>query len=383
MRILMAMHSLAMGGAEKFFTNLVCGLHERHEITCYIPALRCSDPAMQARLPGEVHVAFISAFTPLAYRIFYKLTLMIQRRFPSFDPEMALHVRRLHALHRRHRFEVVNAQLMPASRQVCTAFERCALPLTKSDHGDTRHPDPVADAVIFRRLDALICPAEANAQAAKALPFHDRCRISTIPYGYRPSLQVSQALPPFEGTTFGMVARGVADKGWREAITAARQVHERAEKPIRLVLVGDGPEIEKLRRETSESWILFAGQQNEPEGWVRGFDVGLLPTCLPEESLPNSIIEYLACGKPVIATAAGGIPEMIGQAGLLVPLAADGKADVDCLAGAMLALCDGENRGRFQEQTQAAFRAFDMGLCVSRYEHLFHELMLQGPSLAA
>jgi len=49
----------------------------------------------------------------------------------------------------------------------------------------------------------------------------------------------------------------------------------------------------------------------------------------------------------------------------------------------MLALCDGENRGRFQEQTQAAFRAFDMGLCVSRYEHLFHELMLQGPSLAA
>jgi hypothetical protein len=49
----------------------------------------------------------------------------------------------------------------------------------------------------------------------------------------------------------------------------------------------------------------------------------------------------------------------------------------------MLALCDGENRGGFQEQAQAAFQAFDMSLCVSRYEHLFHELMLQSPSLAA
>ncbi len=374
MRILMAMNSLAMGGAEKFFTNLVTALHERHEVTCYIPALRCSDPAMHARMPGGVPVESVSWFTPLTYRVFYKLTLMIQKRFPAFDPEMALHTQRLRALHRRHRFDIVNAQLMPAARQVCAAFEHTRLLLTKSDHGDTQHFDAVPDAVIFRRLDALICPAEANAQKARSLPLRSACRITTIPYGYIGGAKLSPVLEPFEGVTFGMVARGVADKGWREAIEAARKVRALNKNPMRLVLVGDGPCIQKLRNEVSEPWIIFAGQQNEPERWVRGFDVGLLPTCLPQESLPNSIIEYLACGKPVIATDIGGIPDMIGRAGRLVPLAADGRADVNHLAAEMLAMTHSGARFELALGAADAFARFSMEHCLGQYEDLFASL---------
>lgn len=374
MRILMAMNSLAMGGAEKFFTNLVTALHERHEVTCYIPALRCSDPAMRARLPQQVRVESIPAFTPLAYRVFYKLTLMIQKRFPAFDPEMAMHVSRLNALHRLHSFDVANAHLMPAARQISTAFEHSRLLLTKSDHGDTSHPDPVADAVVFRRLDALVCPAEANARVARTLGFHPHCRITTIPYGYRGSAGGDTALELFDGVTFGMVARGVADKGWRELITAARRMRAESERAIRLVLVGDGPCLQELRREINEPWIIFAGQQNEPERWVRGFDIGLLPTCLPEESLPNSIIEYLACGKPVIATDIGGIPEMIGRAGRLVPLAPDGRADVNRLAAEMLALTHSETRFALALGAADAFARFSMEHCLGQYENLFASL---------
>lgn len=375
MRILMSMNSLAMGGAEKFFTNLVTALHERHEVTCYIPALCCSDAAMRARLPGNVRVDSIPAFTPLAYRIFYKLTLMIQRRFPAFDPEMAMHVIKLRNLHRRHRFDMVNAQLMPAARQVCTAFDHVRLPITKSDHGDTQHHDAVADAVIFRRLDALICPAESNARRAQSLPLRSDCRVTTIPYGYLGEANHSSELKPFDGITFGMVARGVADKGWRELITAARRVYAESEKPIRLVLVGDGPCIQELRRETNEPWIIFTGQQKEPECWVRGFDVGLLPTCLPEESLPNSIIEYLACGKPIIATAIGGIPEMIGGAGMLVPLDHTRRADVSALTVAMQSMLEAGVRQRFSAAAPAAFAAFSMESCRSTYEDLFRSLI--------
>lgn len=130
MRILMAMHSLAMGGAEKFFTNLASALHEKHEVTCYIPALRCSDAAMLTRL-GAVPVHHIAWFTPFSYRLFYKLTLMAQKHFPAFDPEAALHTKQLQRLHRQQRFDIVNAQLMPGARQVCTAFEHTRLPITK------------------------------------------------------------------------------------------------------------------------------------------------------------------------------------------------------------------------------------------------------------
>lgn len=377
MRILMAIHSLAMGGAEKFFTNLAHALAENHQVTCYIPALRCGDASMIQRL-GSIPVQRIAWFTPFNYRVFYKLTLMMQQRFPSFDPESALHTRQLQRLHRRHRFEVVNTHLMPASRQVCTAFEHTALPITKSDHGDTASAGP-RDAVVFRRLDALICPAEANARKAHTYPLRTDCRIITIPYGYRGSASSKPALAPFIGITFGMVARGVADKGWMEAVEATRLVRQRATQSIRLVLVGSGPCLDELQQDlpaTDHEWIIFAGQQSEPERWIQSFDVGLLPTCLAEESLPNTIIEYLACGKPVIATAVGGIPEMIGQAGVLIPLAANGKADVSALAAAMSAMTeDNTSLHAFADQTSKAFARFSMDGCVSEYEAMFQSLV--------
>ncbi len=376
----MTFHSLAMGGAETFFTHLVAALQPNHEVTCYIPALACSDPLMRARLPATTRVHSIAAFTPFTYRIFYKLTLLLQRRFPAFDPEQALHTRQLLTLHQRYRFDLVNAQLMPAARQVCTAFASLHLPITKSDHGDTQYFDPKTDAPIFRRLDALICPATINAERARSLPLPSSCQIVTIPYGHPPQPSLSPALPPFSGVTFGMVARGVADKGWLEAIAAARLLHANAPAtPIRLILVGDGPCLQSLRRKVTEPWITFVGQQAEPQRWIHSFDVGLLPTCLPEESLPNTIIEYLACGKPVIATAVGGIPQMLASAGQLIPLATDGRADVSELAKAMQHLLDPSTRAALAAATPAAFAPFSMSRCVAAYECLFTRLLHHAP----
>jgi hypothetical protein len=52
--------------------------------------------------------------------------------------------------------------------------------------------------------------------------------------------------------------------------------------------------------------------------------VGLLPSQFISESAPSSVIEYLACGKPVIATARGSVPDMLAwdgiRAGVLVPI---------------------------------------------------------------
>lgn len=371
----MSMQSLVAGGAERFFVNLANGLAERHEVTCCLPLRRLGDRALTSELSPDLRVHELSGFTPLTYRIFYKLTLMLRHRLPAFDPEGVLHATTLRALHRRHRFDVVNTHLMPAARQACSAFEQVRLPVTKTDHGDTLHPDLREDGVIFRRLDALICPAAANREKAQALPFSTRCRITCIPHGHRVSSAPS-VLPPFEGVTFGMVARGVADKGWHEAVAAARVVRERTGRALRLVLVGDGPALARLRDETqAEPWIVHAGHQQDAAAWIRGFDVGLLPSCLAEESLPLSVIEYLLCGRPVIATAVGGLPEMLGDAGLLVPLTADGRADVGALAHAMEQMMDAGVRAGFAGRVPQAASAFDLGRCVSGYEEFFEELV--------
>jgi glycosyltransferase involved in cell wall biosynthesis len=168
-----------------------------------------------------------------------------------------------------------------------------------------------------------------------------------------------------------MVARGVKEKGWHELVAAARMIQSMT--PIRVVLVGDGPAIAELRNQCSEPWIVVVGQQSDPSGWIASFDVGVLPSYLPEESLPNSIIEYLAYKKPVIATAVGGIPEMIGHSGRLIPLDASGRADVRLLADAMLELTQPQVRAMFD--TERDYQRYDMDHCVKAYEDLFAQLV--------
>ncbi|MFZ4593169.1 MAG: glycosyltransferase family 4 protein [Verrucomicrobiaceae bacterium] len=386
----MAIQSLAMGGAEKFFTNLASSLSERHEVTCYIPALGCGDPMIIRRLQS-IPVVSIPLFNNFGYKMFYKLTLMLQRHFPQADPEAAWHDRNLRALHRKHRFDIVNSQLMEGTRQVCRAFEHVSLPITESDHGDFSMVDParlLQNAVIFRRLDALICPSQANVEKANVYPWRPDIRLPMIPYGYMGSpgnsTEATQRGPAF---TFGLVARGVVEKGWEEAVAAGRLLRKRGSKPFRLLFVGAGPCLERLERDISaedRSWIEFAGQQENPEDWIRRFDVGLLPSHLLGESLPNTIIEYLACGKAVIATAIGGVPEMVANAGRLIPLAGNGRADIRALAQEMqLMLDDVALRDSLVASTGEAFSKYSMQRCVAAYEQVFEEMRGRSAFLAS
>ncbi len=373
----MAMHGLPLGGAEKFFVRLARAFNSNHEITCYVPCLRGGNASLAGQL-RDLRVISIPGFGRFGYRLFYKITMMLRQRFPGCDPEALMHDRMLARLHHQHRFDMVNPHLMEATRQTCRAFRHISLPIAESDHGhyavvDELNPGPAA--IVFRRLNALICPAQANVDRAERFTWNEGFRTFAIPYGYEPPSGIPSKINE-EIFTFGMVARGVEQKGWNEALAAARIVRTKTDRPFKLVFVGEGPCLDSLRRTTLESWVKFLGRQDEPEHFIQQFDVGLLPSCLKEESLPNSIIEYLACGKPVIATAIGGIPEMTGNAGILIPLAANGKADVSALADAMLLLATNPERHQaLAAQTGAAFARFRMENCVEAYEAAFASLL--------
>lgn len=369
----MAMHGLPRGGAEKFFVRLAKALSTRHELVCYVPCFAGAD-AVHARALHGIEVASVPAFTPFGYRVFYKLNQMLK----PLAIEARLHDRMLQRLHRDHRFDVVNPHLMEATRQTCRAFRSTALPIAESDHGSYAAVDPQnpgEDSIVFQRLDALICPSEANVRRTKTFPWHPGMRTFTIPYGYDQPAAIPAAAKD-STFTFGLVARGVPEKGWGEAVSAARLAGARLEQPIRLVLVGEGPCIDELRRTVSEPWIEFTGHQDRPERFIQQFDVGLLPTYLAEESLPNSVIEYLAAGKPVIATAIGGIPEMIDGAGILVPRCPAGKASIADLAEAMVRLAsDRALREQLSAHAREAAMRYRMDTCVAAYEAAFTSLV--------
>jgi N-acetyl-alpha-D-glucosaminyl L-malate synthase BshA len=95
----------------------------------------------------------------------------------------------------------------------------------------------------------------------------------------------------------------------------------RQERPVRLVLVGDGPDRAPLEaRARATPWhadVTFAGEQQDLVPWLSMADVFLLPSS--QESFGLAALEAMACEVPVVASRVGGLPEVIadGETGFL------------------------------------------------------------------
>ena len=124
------------------------------------------------------------------------------------------------------------------------------------------------------------------------------------------------------------VARLVEIKGLQHLIAALARIPADMRSQIRLRLCGTGPYEGELRRQVREAGldeqVEFAGliAYDEIPRQLRQSDVFVLPSL--QEGLPLSLLEAMASGLPVVATAVGGIPGVVkdGVNGLLVPAAA-------------------------------------------------------------
>lgn len=113
----------------------------------------------------------------------------------------------------------------------------------------------------------------------------------------------------------------------------------------RLVFVGDGPDRAALERDAPPS-VTFAGASNDMPNWFRAADLVVQPSRY--ETLSLSVLEALACERPVVATDAVGMREAVGDAGAIVPLedaVALAAAVIDRLRDPTLAADEGR-RGR-------------------------------------
>jgi len=93
---------------------------------------------------------------------------------------------------------------------------------------------------------------------------------------------------------------------------------------LRLALIGEGALGEKLRVRARKAGVggrlIMPGAQASPTvaRWIAACDVFCLPS--HSEGCPNVVIEALSCGRPVVATAVGGVPELVkDDCGMLVP----------------------------------------------------------------
>lgn len=149
--------------------------------------------------------------------------------------------------------------------------------------------------------------------------------------------------PSLDKVTFGFAARIEKLKGTKTLMEAFAIAHETCTK-VALNIAGDGSQRQKIATHAKALNIAgryrYHGVYTHPEecrAFMESLDVFVMPSF--SEGTPNCIVEAMACGKPVIASDVGGIPDMIGNdAGILVP-----PGDSKALARAMVQLAQDEN----------------------------------------
>jgi len=170
----------------------------------------------------------------------------------------------------------------------------------------------------------------ADPERIRAIP--NGCDAALFHPGDRQAARAALGLPQ-DAEMVLYVGRLVPEKGLRELLHATRRLA--ATRPqARVVFVGDGPLYTELAATLAAEPALplqLAGSQAPAEvaRWMVASDLVTLPSY--SEGHPNVLVEALACGRPVVATPVGGIPEVVDAAsGLLVP-----PRDADALADAL------------------------------------------------
>ena len=199
--------------------------------------------------------------------------------------------------------------------------------------------------------------------------------LGDFPTRYRKDLGIGD-----DDFVFGLVARGIPEKGYEQAIEGLLLVNEKSKKKCHLVLVGSGEYIDELKKKYCSPYIHFVDNTTEPLEWIgfeNIFDVGLLPSYFESESMPTAIIEMLFLSKPIIATDIGEIKSMLtdgnNKAGIVIPLR-NGKPDQEKLNEAMLELANNPDAVKeLAKDTEEMSKRFDMDKCIDRYRELIED----------
>jgi glycosyltransferase involved in cell wall biosynthesis len=254
----------------------------------------------------------------------------------------------------RFRPDVVLAYwLYPDAYGAMLAARRAGVPLVAGARGsDIRVRDAISRRLtrrVVRAARRLLVVSEDLGQLAVQRYGAEAARVCVIPNGcdaatFHPDDRAAarQALGmPADAVVLLYVGRLVAEKGLRELVEAVRQLAAQR-RNLQLVLVGDGPLRNELSALAASSGNVRLTGPLAPEAvaqWMVAADLVTLPSY--SEGHPNVLVEALACGRPVVATDVGGIPEVVDRDSGVLVRARDSDALARGLATALARDWDG------------------------------------------
>lgn len=355
--VLHVVPGLEPGGMEMAMARMISAIQSadiRHTIVCLK-----GEPLIRDQFPASVAIECL-------------------RSRPN-DPLLPIRLRRLI---RRVRPTVIHARNWGAWPDVALArlLVRPRVPLVFSFHGFASPGRlPLRRRLAFRVLSRITTHPLTVCDAARTMLIDqfgwppDRVRV--IPNG----VDVARFSPSLNGRiqpdrlVIGAVGNLTPVKNHRLLIQAIAGLIQTGVS-CDLRIAGEGPERTNLEQLAAglgvSSHVFFPGQVDDIPRFLRGLDLFVLPST--SEAHPNALLEAMASGLPCVATAVGGVPEVLnsGNAGVLVA-----PDDPKSLADSMRELCTSPKarkslgmaaRRRVEER-------YSMGQMADAYARLYRE----------
>jgi glycosyltransferase involved in cell wall biosynthesis len=283
-----------------------------------------------------------------------------------------------------HRYgHVLEAAAVAARRRIPFVVSTHYHPADRGEpplkRGLLRGQDWLFGMTAYRHADALVVETELEGRLLRE--FAPAAGIRVIPPGVdlaawgRPDGDVPPAGLP---DSYVLYAGRIAPNKGLSVLFRALAGIPAADRPALVVMGrdwGERPALERLAGElgigTSIRWLGHVDSRSEYRAVVRGARVFVLPS--EWEAFGLVLLEAMAAGVPIVASAVGGVPEVLdgGNAGRLVPF-----GDASALAVAMQELSrDARRREHLVEKGRARVRELTWDKAVERHRALYRELV--------
>jgi glycosyltransferase involved in cell wall biosynthesis len=368
---LLVVDSLEVGGAERHVVDLAGALRRKgHGVTVACSATGgLSDLLDGANVPVRV-----------------LLDRLVKRRVS------VTYARGLRRLVREQRFDLVHAHIYASAAASALATVGTGVPLVVTEHTEGawqgRHAR-LLSRLIYRRARSVIAvssPIRGHLLERDGVPPE---KISFIPNavisasGRKPGTTSTLPDERREGPLVGVVARLQPEKGVANFLKAAARVSA-ACPAARFLVVGDGPLREELLRLADRlglrERVRFLGHRADARELVGLLDVLVVPSLT--EGTPLIVLEAMAAGVPLVASAVGGVTDQVrhGKEGLLIP-----PGDATALGDALLELLQDPDRAHRLGEAgrRRADSVFSHAAMVRKIEGVYHAALGHPPAQGA
>ena len=200
-------------------------------------------------------------------------------------------------------------------------------------------------------------------------------KFKEVPYNEKQNLKRELGIPE-NALIIGTVGRLEPVKGPEFLIEAAKYIIPKHPNTY-FLFAGDGHLKKNLEKKASDlgikNNIIFLGWRNDIAKIISVYDIFVLPSL--NEGMGRVLVEAMALGKPIVASNAGGIPDLVthGKNGFLVP-----PKDPRELANYIqILLEDGEKREKMGMAGKDMVKNFSKEKTVGKIAELYKELMIQ------